>query len=662
MKIKRAACIPLITHDPYFSIWSAADNLYDKDTSHWCGKRQKISGYVEIDGATYCFMGNPKWNKVISQVSVDVTATATEYIFENEKIMLSVKFTSPIMLSEPLLVSRPCTYVDFKVERKTECDVSILFETSRDLVSQQEAELLGGCYYRPEKNEIPDFHYAMMGRACQHPLGGSGDQVTIDWGYLYLASKADGAQFAFYKEDGNLVCRLPMGTNEIETGLVIAYDDLISINYFEDWRKAYWTTVYETILDAIGAAFHDHKEVLGRAVKFDEELQKKAEAIGGKDYAYLCNLSYRQAVSAHKLILDGEGNVLFLSKENDSNGCIGTVDVSYPSVPLFLLYNTEYVKGMLRPIFRFAACDVWEYDFAPHDVGRYPFAWGQTYSLGEEYVKFYTQRKDGSVFPPFYTYPAGSNVYSMRKQMPVEECGNMLILMAAVCKLDGNADFAKSHMELLEKWVRYLLTYGADPGEQLCTDDFGGHLAHNVNLAAKAIMGIEAFAMLKGQLGDKEAEDYYHKTAKKMAADWEKRANAGDHYMLAFGQPETWSIKYNLVWDKVFDSKLFSKIVYDTELSWYIEKTNLYGTPLDSRKHISKTDWILWAATMAEDNEQATKLVKPVAYYLENTCDRVPFGDFYQTVSGAHERFVGRSVQGGIFMPMLRKLGFKQEK
>lgn len=662
MKIKRAACIPLITHDPYFSIWSAADNLYDKDTSHWSDIRQKIRGYVEIDGVPYCFMGNSEYHKVITQISVDVTATATEYIFEDEKIVLSAKFTSPIMLSEPLLVSRPCTYVDFKVERKTECDVNILFETSRDLVSQQEAEFLGGCYYRPAKKEIPDFHYAMMGRACQHPLGGSGDQVTIDWGYLYLASKANGAQFAFYKEDGNLVCRLPMGTNELETGLVIAYDDLISINYFGDWRKAYWTTEYATILDAIGVAFRDRMDVLEKAKKFDKELQEKAEAVGGQDYAYLCNLSYRQAVSAHKLVLDGEGNILFLSKENDSNGCIGTVDVSYPSIPLFLMYNTEYVKGMLRPIFKFAACDVWEYDFAPHDVGRYPFAWGQTYSLGEEYVKFYTQRKDGSVFPPFYTYPAGSNVYSMRKQMPVEECGNMLILMAAVCKLDGNADFAKPHMEVLEKWVKYLLTYGADPGEQLCTDDFGGHLAHNVNLAAKAIMGIEAFAMLKGQLGDKEAEDYYHKTAKEMAADWEKRANAGDHYMLAFGQPETWSIKYNLAWDKVFDSKLFSKEVYDTELLWYVEKTNPYGTPLDNRKNISKTDWILWGAAMAEDKKQAAKLIKPVAYYLENTCDRVPFGDFYETVSGAHERFVGRSVQGGIFMPMLRKLGFKQEK
>ena len=656
MKINRAACIPLITHDPYFSIWSSADKLYEKDTTHWSGIRQKIRGYVEIDGVPHCFMGDPEYHRIISQKSVDVTATATEYVFENEKISFTVRFTSPIILSDFLLVSRPCTYVDFAVERKTECEVDVIFEASRDLVSQEETELLGGCYYRPAKNDLPDFKYAMMGRACQHPLGGSGDQVTIDWGYLYLASKEQGASFAFQKEDGNLVCRLAMGTEEAETGLVIAYDDLISINYFGDWRKAYWTDTYETILDAIGASLSDREEVLEKASKFDNEIHKKAEEIGGRDYAYLCDLSYRQVVSAHKLVCDKEGNILFLSKENDSNGCIGTVDISYPSSPLFLLYNTEYVKGMLRPVFKYAACDVWEYDFAPHDVGRYPFAWGQSYSLGDEYVKFYTQRKDGSVFPPFYTYPAGSNVYSMHKQMPVEECGNMLILMAAVCAIDGSADFAKPYMEVLGKWVNYLLTYGADPGEQLCTDDFAGHLAHNANLSGKAIMGIEAYAKLMKQLGDDSGYDFYHKKAQEMAKSWEARANAGDHYMLAFGQPETWSLKYNLVWDKIFGSDLFSQKVYDTELDWYIKHTNPYGTPLDNRKEISKTDWILWCAAMAEAKEQFEALLHPVAYYLENTSDRVPFGDYYETVQGTHMRFVGRSVQGGIYMPMLRAM------
>ena len=142
MKINRAACIQLIKHDPFFSIWSSRDHLYDKDTTHWSGIRQKIRGYVEIDGVTYCFMGNPEYHKIITQKSVDVSATATEYVFENEKIVLTVRFTSPIILSDFLLVSRPCTYVDFRVERKMACEVDVIFEASRDLVSQKDAELL----------------------------------------------------------------------------------------------------------------------------------------------------------------------------------------------------------------------------------------------------------------------------------------------------------------------------------------------------------------------------------------------------------------------------------------------------------------------------------------------------------------------------------------
>lgn len=204
-------------------------------------------------------------------------------------------------------------------------------------------------------------------------------------------------------------------------------------------------------------------------------------------------------------------------------------------------------------------------------------------------------------------YPEGSDVYTMNKQMPVEECGNMLILMAAVCMIDENAEFAKPYMKVLERWVNYLLVHGADPGEQLCTDDFAGHLAHNVNLSVKAIMGIEAYAILQGLLGDQLSQEIYHKKAKEMAIDWEKRANAGDHYMLAFGQPETWSLKYNLVWDKIFGSELFSKEVYETELSWYINCANQYGTPLDNRKAHSKTDWVLWCAAMTDDKETVKK-------------------------------------------------------
>lgn len=652
MNITRAASIPLVLHDPYFSIWSSADRLYDADPVHWCGKRQQLRGYVTVDGVVYSFLGDREFHEAIPQKNVDVTATSTAYTFENEKIVLTARFTSPLLLDDFTLVSRPCTYIDFAVEKKEDCEVLIDFLVSSDLVSQKEEKLVGCSTRRPAKKGAPAFSYAQMGKAAQRPLGGSGDNVTIDWGYVYAASADENAVCAYDEKNHRLSCRLPL---EKECGMILAFDDLLSINYFGQWRKAYWTKEYDTILDAVGAAFADRAETLTRAAALDAQIEELAKKAGGEEYAFLCSMSYRHAVAAHKLIADEKGEIIFLSKENDSNGCIGTVDVSYPSVPLFLLYNTEYVKGMLRPVFEFAARDVWEYDFAPHDVGRYPYAWGQVYGMDGEKGGHWFSGGDGEVFPAFYQYPAGTGIYDFKYQMPVEECGNMLIMTAAVCGMDGNADFAQPHMEVLKKWTQYLLEYGADPGEQLCTDDFAGHLSHNVNLSAKAIMGVEAYARLAGQLGQEAEALEYHQKAAEMAADWEKRAICDDHYVLAFGNPDTWSLKYNLVWDRVWDSGLFSDEVYEKELAYYVKKTNAYGTPLDSRRSYTKSDWILWCAAMAKDAEEANALIAPVAAYLKNTESRVPFSDWYETETGRYCHFIARSVQGGIFMPALMK-------
>jgi len=652
MKIKRAASIPLILHDPFFSIWSSADHLYDHDTVHWSGKKQQIRAYLTVDGKRYCFMGYKDVNEVLPQTSIDVTATATEYVFENEMVKLKCRFTSPLLLDDMVLVSRPCTYIDFEVEKKAASNVVLEMDVSADLVRQTPADVIG---FNGKKG---DFAYSYMGRAVQLPLGGSGDLVTIDWGYVYVATQDMGAALSFQNHGQKISLRMELEDKK-ETGLILAYDDLLSINYFGQWRKAYWTTRYATILDAIGAAFADKAETLERARKLDDELETRACAIGGEDYAYLCNMSYRQTVAAHKLVTDEEGNVLFLSKENASNGCIGTVDISYPSLPLFMLYDTEYVKGMLRPIFKLAEYDVWEFDFAPHDVGRYPYAWGQAYAYKKAYGDDLSEKHlwwggKNSVYPPFYTYPAGCDVYDLAYQMPVEECGNMLIMMAAICKADGNADFAAPHWDVLKQWKNYLVKYGADPGDQLCTDDFAGHLEHNVNLSVKAIVGIEAYAILAEMMGEEEEAAKHHALAKEMAADWEVRADAGDHYMLAFGKPESWSLKYNLVWDKMWGCGLFSDKVYQKELDYYFKQEKRYGIPLDSRRNYTKSDWLLWCAAMAEDKAQAERIISPIARYLENVKEyRVPFSDWYETETGEYHQFIGRSVQGGIFMPMM---------
>jgi hypothetical protein len=261
--------------------------------------------------------------------------------------------------------------------------------------------------------------------------------------------------------------------------------------------------------------------------------------------------------------------------------------------------------------------------------------------------------KNTETYPPFYCYPANSDIYNLRNQMPVEECGNMLIMMAAVAKAEGNADFSKPYQDLAEKWVKYLIEFGANPGEQLCTDDFAGHLASNCNLSAKAIMGIVSYAILLEMWGEPAKASQYREKAKAFAEEWKRTACRGNHTALVFDREEGWSIKYNLVWDRLFNSGLFDESFYQAEIQWYTKKQNSYGVPLDSRRDYTKSDWILWAATFTKSRQEREALIAPVVAFLRDSPDRVPFSYCYDTVDARHYHFINRTVQGGLFMPLL---------
>lgn len=779
-QVNKAPAYPLITHDPYFSIWSTTDKLNESVTKHWTGAEQSLVGILKVDGQYYNFLGqpvyppetllapgaikpadcyfterkpgkswmnenyNPKewlpgkmpfgsgWNndaatewkskeiwvrrvftidqlpsdplllqlrhdddvevflngqliyqcagcytsdlklypldelirknlkkgnnvlaihctntagfawvdaglvtqkkmegvKPAIQNGFEMTATKSKYSFHCGPVFLLCDFISPLIATDVDLMSKPASYMQFMVQSLDDKkhDVSLYFLTSDKLVRNK-----SNTPVRTQKGVYGKLQYLKSGTVSQPVLKTKGDDVRIDWGYLYVAayknpkirqsleSTLPGKKLTGYTEtkiDFGKIGELP-----VPQTLLLAYDDLYSIQYFNQDLKAWWKKNYTSTEQMLDKSMEASVNVMDRCDKFDRQLVADAEKAGGETYAKLCVMAYRQSLAAHKLVRGPNNELLFPQKENFSNGSIWTVDVTYPSAPLSLLYNPDLLKGMVEPLMVYSESGKWTKPFPAHDLGTYPIANGQTYP----------------------------------EDMPVEEAGNMIILTAAICKAENKFDFAKKHWTVLSQWVEFLVKDGFDPANQLCTDDFAGHLARNTNLSLKAIAGIAAYAQMARGLGKKGEAGNYHNIAMDYAARWMQMADEGDHYALTFDKNKTWSQKYNLVWDKLLGLGLFPASVAQKEVKYYLKKQQAFGLPLDSRRTYTKSDWILWTATLCEDEKDFQALIEPVYNFATQTPDRVPLGDWHETTNGKQVGFQARSVVGGYFIKMLQQ-------
>ncbi len=653
----RPPAVPLVTHDPYFSIWSMSDRLTDQPTKHWTGAVQSLCSLVRVDDKVYRLIGaEPRQLPALAQTHLDVLPTHTVYQFDGANIRVTLTFFTPALPSDLDVLSRPVTYLTWSIQSTDGGThrVETYFDAAANITVDNMYEPVAWSRYH-----IGELQVLRMGSEQQPILQKSGDNLRIDWGYLYVIAPPDPGtlqsatvrpeaieSFARngrvpdadnLQQDRPYAQELPVLADSFDFGsvsgtpvshrLLLAYDDLYSIAYFERRLRPYWRRDKMDTAELIRAALADYSSLEQKAKSFDTELMADLRKAGGEDYARLGALAYRQTLAAHKLTADIDGTPLFFSKENFSNGSIDTVDVTYPSSPFFLLFSTTLLKAQLKPILDYSNLPRWRFPFAPHDLGRYPLANGQQYGAGEA---------------------------SERDQMPVEESGNMLLMIGGIAQVEGNADFAKTYWPTLTKWANYLKEKGLDPENQLCTDDFAGHLAHNANLSVKAILALAAYGKLAGQLGQNDVSKQYLSMAHDFASKWIQMANDGDHFRLAFDRQGTWSQKYNLVWDRLLDLNIFPKEVISKELAFYKTHANKYGIPLDNRADYTKLDWLAWTASLSNSESEFQSIFSVPAYQFANdSASRVPLTDWYDTKTAKQVGFQARSVVGGIFIQML---------
>jgi hypothetical protein len=658
---QRPPAVPLIAHNPYFSLWSMADHLTDEDTKHWTGAPQPITGLARIDGQTYRFMGAmPRSVPAMQQTSLEVTPTRTIYTFQAAQVTLTITFFTPAFPQDLDLLSRPVTYLSFAVTGDGAHDVALLVDVDPVIaVNTRDEEVTWG------RSKIPGLTVLNVGSREQRVLNRPGDDLRIDWGYFHLAvldspTLQSYAQLAAssdamrtFSATGTLppsddldMPRMPrdhaahlavefnfgkVAATPLTRHLLLAYTEQYAIEYLGRKLRPYWqrnnTTVQQMLVDAES----QYPDLLARGEAFDRELTADLTKAGGPAYAQLAILAYRQTLAAHGFAADVDGTPMLFPKENFSNGCISTVDVIYPSAPFFLFFNPALVQAMLKPVMEYAALPRWKWPFAPHDLGTYPLADGQVYGGGET---------------------------TEENQMPVEESGNLLILADAMSQEQGNWDFVRTYWPQFTQWAEYLRDKGLDPANQLSTDDFAGHLEQKANLSIKAIEALAAYAQMAQALGKSDVAKEYSGLAAEMSTKWQTMAIDGDHYKLAFDKPGTWSQKYNLVWDQILGLHLFPAQVRQTEVAFYLQHINIYGLPLDNRRDYTKLDWEIWTATLADAPQPGSAdafaaLMAPIGRWINEGPTRVPLTDWYDTKTGKQMGFQARSVVGGVYIKAL---------
>ena len=657
----RPPAVPLMANDPYFSVWSMGDALTDVPTKHWSEAAQPMTGLIRIDRQVYRWMGvQPRRNvppiPAMKQETVEITPLHSRYRFNAAGVELRVDFFTASFPEDLDVLSRPVTYLTWSVRSTdgTAHKVALLLDVEPEIAVNENGEKVTW-----GRSHVHGMTLLNVGSQEQASLHQSGDRIRIDWGYFHLGipdtessttalTTTAASDFVSKGElDDNDDLDMPrsaassrgqaahavvelqledVGSAVVQRHVVLAYTEGDAIEYLGRRMRPYWQRSGMTTAAMLSKAAEDYPALVSRSLRFDDQLMRDMASVGGPDYQYLTSLLFRQTIAAHKLVADVDGTPMLFSKENDSNGCIDTVDVTYPSSPFFLLFNPKLLRAQLEPVMRYAALPRWRFPFAPHDLGTYPLANGQVYGGGE---------------------------VNELDQMPVEESGNLILMVAALGQAEGNWDFARHYMPQLTKWAAYLADKGMDPENQLSTDDFAGHLAHNANLSIKAIEALGAFVQIAKAVGDNPLASHYEQIVREMPAKWERMARDGDHYKLAFDQEGSWSQKYNLVWDQILDMHLFPKAIMQTEWAFYEKHMEPYGLPLDNRKTITKLDWQVWVAALAPDAKQSQDLLHRLVAWSDSTPSRVPTTDYYDTVSGKQMGFQARSVVGGVFIKAL---------
>ncbi|ORY71741.1 uncharacterized protein BCR38DRAFT_328936 [Pseudomassariella vexata] len=615
--------LPLAVRNPYLSTWlaDARKNPWDHWPMFWTGSTFgfAIMAAVPDTNSVYPLLGRPqdflrekdgsyavqfpKYNGA----TFDASTTNLTYTISSPKngdeVKINLSFLSPITPTSTFRQALPASYMTVHVEGTL--NVSVFVDINGEWVSGDHNNEITWELGKAEASTSSESDVKFWKIARRFPQHFTEHADQAEWGTLYFTGPADVDHqtgeavslrryfakhgvlnnhhdhsyrkmfdneplFAFAKHFklGGGTKSSPKKDSTLFTFAliqdpVVQYASARGLTQMRPLWSSYFFTPEEMLL----YHYNDFDTAAALASDYSEQLAKDAFASGSQDYQDIAALSARQVLGATQWSGTPDNPILFL-KEISSNGNFQTVDVIFPAFPFFLYTNPQWLSYLLEPLLEHQLSGQYPNNYSMHDLGYH--------------------------FPNATGHGDGNDEY-----MPVEECGNMLIMGLALANAmrdnprpafiraahttaalplgprtvetrsvdDYGMDLRWEDMgttgskaaekwtmrsyPLWTKWTGYLVRESLIPANQLCTDDFAGWLANQTNLALKGIVGIRAMSDMANLVGDTADAAKYRRIADDYIAKWQDYGISRDqtHAKLSYTWQGSWTTLYNLYAD-----------------------------------------------------------------------------------------------------------------
>jgi hypothetical protein len=590
----------------------------------WAGQDLGWSVMVRVDGQTYSLMGVKDPGEGVQPAVVrgaEYTATHSVFTATAGTVVVTLDFFSPVSPANYLRQSLPFSYLTVSVSGTSANSVQVFSSIDGRWTGESEGAVC-------EFNNAGSTGMFSLKVEDATLYAESSDMAT--WGETIFASRPTASsRLSFASGNGDRVMsqfvksgRLASGGQQCKSGGIVALSHDLgvvtgdqevtfavgyvrekAINYLGKAYTGYYRAEHPDTYQAVIYFLNDYSDAFSESLILDQKLSTAAKSVAGQKYADIVALSTRQAYGGIDLTIPNDNldtsEVLAFIKELSSDGNVNTVDVIMPAFPIYWVMDPDYIRLLLEPMMKYLAAGRWHKPYVIHDMGsHYPNAVGHDDQQAEP--------------------------------MPIEECGNLMVLILAYVRATGDEAWAAQYFDILKGYADYLVENGIDIAEQLSSNDAAGPLANETNLAIKAAVGLKAFGELTGlieysNIADSRADLLF---AQGLGTDEQKT-----HFVLQYpDNPSSWKTPYNLYPDVLLGLGTFPKEVHQMSSTFFKSVRGEYGVPLDSRQDWAKSDWNMWLAGTLDESTRS-EFVDDLWAFMANGKHNWPFSDRYIATS-----------------------------